>query len=145
MKINLVRIFIGVLAVASVASRVNAKDAAKEVVVDGEHFTPRQITEPKLNDIVAYRFLAPKSWHDKGQISWNLFHATHPSRVALTVENPANAEAFYVHPAMMCGYMRPKRPGGLPEGSDSGDGLWLHPMQPVDALSYYIKQTRGPR
>src|SRR5579863_9064233 len=92
-----------------IAFAANARDAARELVVDGEPFTVRQITDPKLNDIVAYRYFAPKKWKDSGEVTWNLLHATHPSRVSFTVENPANAEAFFLHQAMICGYMRPTR------------------------------------
>lgn len=129
--------------IVTAATTAGAKDAAKEMVVDGEHFTARQITDPKMNNIVAYRFYAPKQWKDSGQVYWNLFHGTHPTRVTLTVQNPANSEAFFIHEAMMCGYIPPRRAGGPREGQDTGDGLWLRPMKPQDALAMYIKKARG--
>jgi hypothetical protein len=63
--------------------------------------------------------------------------------VTLAVENPANAEAFFLHEAMMCGYIPPRRAGAPREGQDTGDGLWLRPMKPQDALAMYIKKARG--
>src|SRR5580698_2318145 len=111
MKIQIVRILVSAVMLGAVVPQSDARDAAKEVVVDGEHFTPRQITDPKMNNMVAYQFYAPKKWKDSGQVYWNLFHGTHPTRVTLAVENPANTEAFFLHEAMMCGYIPPRRPG----------------------------------
>jgi hypothetical protein len=68
MKTQIAWIFVGTVMFAAIVSRTDAKDAAKEVVVDGEHFTARQITDPKMNNTVAYQFYAPKKWKDSGQV-----------------------------------------------------------------------------
>ena len=135
------RILAGALVLTMFATAAQAKD--KELVVDGEHFTARQVTDSKFNGLVAFRYQAPKTWQDTSEVTWNLRHILRPATMALKVENPANAEACFIFHPMICGYMPPGKFNKMQEGMDSGDGLWLHPMKPVDALAYFIKQMRG--
>lgn len=133
---------IGSVMVTALAAKISAADIAESFVVDGEHFTIRQVTDAKLNGLVAYRFSAPKTWRDSSQTYWNLLHTTHPSTMSVTVENPANSEACFVYPPLIACYLPgPRAP--LREGKDGLDGISLYPMQPAQALASFIQKNRS--
>ena len=69
----------------------HANDVPSSIVVDGEHFTLRQITDSNLNNVVAYRFSAPKNWRDSGRIYWDFMNIKTPMTMSASVENPTNA------------------------------------------------------
>jgi len=130
--------------VTVVATKVCADDKAKpgDLVVDGEPFTVRQITDANQNGMIACRFSAPKTWHDTSHVYWNLRHIARPATMSMTVENPTNAEACFVYQPLICGYIPGPRAASA-EGKDSADGLVLHPMQPVPALAWFIQKNRS--
>ena len=142
MRTKLIQYAIITVMFAAIASRGRANDKTESLVVDGEHFTVRQITDEKLNGLVAYRFSAPKEWRDTSQVYWNYMHITHPVSMAMKVENPTNAEACFCYQPMFCGYIPGPR-AALNEGKDGADGLSLRPMEPVKALAYFINKYRG--
>lgn len=134
----------GALLFTVCASRLSGEDKAKAdgLVVDGEPFTVRQVIDTKQNGLVVLRFSAPKTWKDTSQVYWNFRHIARPATMSLTVENPTNAEACFVYPMLQCGYIPGPR-AALQEGKDMLDGLWLHPMQPVPALAWFIQTNRS--
>jgi hypothetical protein len=133
--------FIGLTILALFAGHANAGER-ESFVVDGEHFTLRQITDSNLNNVVAFRFSAPKGWRDSGQIYWDLLDIKTPMSMSASIENPANAEACFVFPALICAYLPgPRAP--MREGKRGLDGLNMRPLQPVQALEWYIRQNRG--
>jgi hypothetical protein len=138
MNTHLGQFLIGAVMVATVAARASTN----ELVVDGEHFTVRQITDARFNNSVAFHFYAPKDWHDTSEVTWNLRHIARPATIALKVENPANAEASMVFHPLICGYLPGPRAAQF-EGKDTADGLSLHPMQPAPALAWFIQKYRS--
>jgi hypothetical protein len=142
MKTPLVQFAIGAVMIAALAAEVCAHDNAESLVVDGEHFTVRQITDANFNGLVAYRFSAPKSWRDSSQMYWNLMHTTHPSTMSVSVENPANAEACFVYQPLIAYYLPGPR-AALREGKDGLDGIAIYPMQPAQALAAFIQKNRN--
>ncbi len=141
MKTRLVRFACGGVVIAALAAKVCAADRPESLVVDGEHFTVREITDAKLNGIVAYRFSAPKDWRDSGQMYWNLMHTTHPSTMSATVENPANAEACFAYQGAICYYLPGPR-AAMREGQDGIDGIAMRPMEAAPALALFIRNCR---
>ncbi len=142
MKKRLIRFGLGAIMAMAIAAPVCANDRAESVVVDGEHFTVREVTDAKFNGLVAFRFSAPRNWRDSSQVYWNLMHITHPQTMSVTVENPENAEACFVFQPMICSYLPGPR-AALREGKDGLDGLSLYPMQPAKALASFIQKNRG--
>jgi hypothetical protein len=142
MKTKMVRLAMGAVVAAALSACSRETKAAEGIVVDGEHFTMRQITDEKLNGMVAYHFSAPKGWRDSGQIHWNLMHIIRPQTMSAAAENPANAEACYVFEPLTCGYLPGPR-AAMMEGRDTADGIAMRPMQPVPALAWFIKKNRG--
>jgi hypothetical protein len=142
MKTTLFRIIIGTVVIGALATKMQAKDDAESIVVDGEHFTVRQITDARFNGALAYRFSAPKGWRDTSQTYWNFQHTTHPSTMSVTVENPANAEACFAFQPMICCFLPGPR-AAMRMGQDGLDGVMLRPMQPAQALASFIQKTRA--
>jgi hypothetical protein len=142
MKTKTVRLAMGAVLAAAISANVRETCGAEGIVVDGEHFTIRQITDEKLNGMVAYHFSAPKGWRDSGHVSWNLMHIQRPQTMSASAENPANAEACYVYEPLICGYLPGPR-AAMMEGRDTLDGVSMRPMQPVQALAWFIKKNRG--
>jgi hypothetical protein len=141
MRKKLIRIAIGAFLVVAFAVKARAENQAECFVVDGEHFTVRQITDSKLNGLLAYRFCAPKGWRDSGDVYWNFMHIMRPSTMSASVENSANAEACYIFQPMICYYLPGPR-AALREGKDGLDGLAMRPMQPAQALASFIQNNR---
>jgi hypothetical protein len=142
MKTELLRFVFGAGLVAALAGQARGDGKAETFVVDGEHFTLRQITDPNFNGIVAYHFSAPKDWRDSGEVYWNLGHVQRPMTMSASVENPANAEACFVFQPLVCYYLPGPR-AAMREGKDGIDGLSLYPMQAIPALATFIQKKRG--
>src|SRR5665213_3780955 len=136
----LVRFAAGGALVAALAINVWAEEKPESFVVDGEHFTIREIVDPKMNGMVAYHFSAPKDWRDSSDVRWNLMHIVRPMTVSATIENPTNAEAFFFFHPLICGYLPGPR-AAMREGKDGLDGLSLRPMQPVAAMAMFIQKN----
>jgi hypothetical protein len=141
MRTKIYRLAIIAAMVVSAAASSIAEDKAESFVVEGEHFTVREINDPNFNNMIAYRFSAPKDWKASGQVYWNLRHITRPSTMSAAIENPANSEACYVYQPLICGFIPGK--SGINQGKDGLDGLILPPMTPVQAMTYVIKKERG--
>jgi len=115
--------------------------APASLTVEGEHFTPRQIVDPQQHGMVAVAFMAPEKWKDSSQVSWNYADINSPVTVRLKVENPANAEAYYLHPAAKYFALRPD--GGLwKEGSDHGGWIKLRKQPPLPTLVAHVRKLR---
>ncbi|HEY3857198.1 MAG TPA: hypothetical protein VGO67_22660 [Verrucomicrobiae bacterium] len=142
MKTKLFRFASSGALVAVLAINVLAEEKPESFVVDGEHFTIREIVDPKMNGMVAYHFSAPKDWRDSSEVRWNLMHIMRPMTVSASIENPANAEAFFFFHPLICGYLPGPR-AAMREGQDGLDGISMRPMQPVPALAMFIQKNRS--
>lgn len=115
--------------------------APASLTVEGERFTPRQIVDPRQHGMVAVAFMAPEKWKDTSQVSWNYADINSPVTVRLQVENPANAEAYYLHPPAKYFALRPD--GGLwKEGSDHGGWIKLRKQPPLPTLVAHVRKLR---
>jgi hypothetical protein len=111
-------------------------------VVDGEHLTVHTVPDPRFNNSVAYRYLAPPKWHDTNQVVWDLINLHLPAKVAIKVENPANAEAFFYYKQLDCGWLLHPRANQV-EGKEGSDGIALKPRQPAQAIDFFVKHYRN--
>ncbi len=124
------------------ADRARAQSSNDLMVVDGERFTVRQVTDSKFSGQVDFYFGAPKEWKDESRTYWNLQDFKNTATFAITIENPANSEKFFWYRKLACNWL-PGPNAQAREGQEGVDGVVMRPMQPVQALEYLIKQYRS--
>src|SRR5262249_7592769 len=116
--------------------------APSSLTVEGERFTPRQIVDHQQHDIVAVAYMAPEKWRDKGEVGWNYADINLPVSLRLAVENPANAEAYALHPPAKYFSLRPDS-GMWKEGSDHNGWIKLHRQPALPTLVAHVKKLRA--
>jgi hypothetical protein len=116
--------------------------AASDLVVAGEKFTPRQIVDTAHQNMVALAYMAPASWKDQSAVLWNYPNINVPCTFSVTVTNPANAEAFFLHqPAQFFAF---KPDGGLwKDGYNMAGVIKARPQPPASALIALVQRLRG--
>jgi hypothetical protein len=123
------------------SGRADSLGVTERPVIDGEHFTVRTIIDGGQRNIPVAAFIAPEKWPDKSQVVWNYEHTSNPVTAAVSVENPANEEAFYLYPNVELFWLRPVSNYYHP-GQDVGGLIFAQPLSPESALSEFIQQAR---
>jgi hypothetical protein len=110
-------------------------------VIEGEHFTVRTVIDHGQRNIPVAAFIAPAKWPDNSQVVWNYEHTSNPVTAAVSVENPANEEAFYLYPNVELFWLRPVSNYYHP-GQNYGGQIFAQPLSPESTLSAFIQQAR---
>jgi len=131
----------GAIATKSPPSKASSTNSAGPVI-DGEHFTVRQIPDPQQGGLVVGIFIAPETWRMKSQVTWNYEYHTSPVSMMTSVENPANEEALYGFPAWQFFTLRPVTSYYRP-GQNVGGYIFAEPQPPAQTLLTFIQQARG--
>lgn len=112
-------------------------------VIDGEHFTTRQVLDKQQGGIPVCIFIAPEKWKDSSQVVWNYENTSSPVKAAVSAENPANEEAYYLFPALEFFCLRPDT-GYYQQGQNLGGLIFAHQqMSPVQTLAAFVQQARS--
>jgi hypothetical protein len=106
----------------------------------GEKLTPRQIQDPQQK-IVAGVIAVPATWKYESQIAWNYGWVSNPVNATMSAVNPANEEAVFGFGNLEYFDLRPAAP--YPAGTNTGGLIYGHPMDAVQTLVGFVRQTRG--
>jgi len=119
-------------------------------VIGGEKFVKRALIDQQQGGMVAGWMFAPEKWKFDSRIEWHYDWFDNPVAVSCSVENPANAEAYYCFPqvvlewidvpAQLQRYVKQPPQPGTPTG---GGAINLQPRPPLDTLALFVKRTRG--
>src|SRR5450755_87298 len=118
------------------SGRADALGVTQGPVIDGEHFTVRIVIDRGQRNIPVATFIAPEKWPDNSQVIWNYAHTSNPVTAAVSAENPANEEAFYLYPNVELFWLRPVSNYYLP-GQNYGGLIFAQPLSPESALSAF--------
>jgi hypothetical protein len=122
---------------------------ARDLVVDGERFVKRVISDPGQGGMTAATIHVPEAWRFESKIEWHYGWVEYPLSVSAQAENPTNAEAYFDYPLVRLETTdvppnlrqflpKPPNPGErLPTGA-----LWLAPRPPQQALALFIQKVR---
>jgi hypothetical protein len=127
--------------VLSGLATLTAHAAGGGLVLDGEHFTVRTVRDPQLHNMPVFLFVAPEKWRDTSSVTWNFGNVSNPVVNWTKVENPANAEAFYLYPNLALFWL--DRNFNLREGQDSLGMTFVRIMPPDATIAAFAKQLRG--
>ncbi len=123
------------------ASREAVGARGRGLTLDGEHFTPRTIIDRQQGGMPVAVFLAPQTWPDHSEVTWNYSQMSNPVQASARAENPANDEAYFLYPnldlfwLLPAGYFRP--------GQNYLGQIYAQPTRPEIALATFAQQARG--
>ncbi|PYI89259.1 MAG: hypothetical protein DME26_01665 [Verrucomicrobia bacterium] len=120
----------------------NAVALARGPVVNGEHFTLRQIPDHQQGGLPVCVFTAPEKWRDNSQVVWNYANHSSPVKMGASAENPTNEEAFFLYPAAEFFALWPST-GYYQPGQNVGGLIFAQPMPPAQTLLAFIQQVRA--
>ena len=90
-----------VLAPWAASSTAAPKGTGSEPVIDGEKFVKRELIDQQQGGMSAGWVFAPQKWKVDSRITWHYDWFDNPVTISCSVENPANAEAFYCFPQVV--------------------------------------------
>jgi hypothetical protein len=124
----------------SAAPAASGGAAAAGPNVLGEKLTPRAIPDQpqKMNAGV---MAVPASWTFESNIAWNYGWVSNPVNATMSAVNPANEEAVFGFGNLAYFDLRPAAP--YPPGQNIGGLIYGRPMDAVQALAGFVRQTRG--
>ena len=126
-----------------VASSPTGAATTRGPKIDGEQFCVRQIVDSQQGGLPVSVFMAPERWRDRSQVVWNYEHTSNPVTAWAVVENPANEEAFFLHPGVLYFCLRPDA-GYFRPGQNSGGLIYTtQPLPPAQALATVVRQLRA--
>lgn len=111
--------------------------------IDGDTFVLRKLIDTEQGGIPLCIYSAPEKWRDQGRVTWNYAHTSNPVTAALSLTNPANDEAFFVHPNLLLFCLRPDA-GFFREGQNQGGLIYTRqPWAPDQTLLAVVRQWRS--
>jgi hypothetical protein len=145
---------LAVTVIATATAGTPASTPARAPVVGGETFVKHDVVDQAQESMVALWVSLPASWQFRSKIAWYYDCAQYPVSNAIEGQNPANAEAYFLYPALQMQFIQipaayqqynknSSKPGQhMCPGNDPAP-IYLQPLPPVQIMSLFIRQVRG--
>ena len=118
-----------------------APRAGGGLVLDGEHFTLRTVSDRQLNNMPMFVFEAPEKWRDQSRVTWNYGNVSNPMSNWTKVEDPGSPDAFYLYPNLALFWLNNNV--NLRPGQESLGFIFARPMQPVATIATFAQNLHG--
>jgi hypothetical protein len=123
---------------------------AQDLVVGGERFAKRVISDPGQGGMTAAAMRVPETWRFESKIEWHYGWIETPILFSTQAENPASLEAYFSYPLVRCEVTEvpPGLQQYLPKPPNPGEriwtgAVWLAPRTPAQAMALFIQRVRA--
>ncbi len=118
-----------------------ATSGSKGPVIEGEHFTVRTIIDHQQGNLPVATFVAPESWRDQSQVTWNYANYSNPVTATVDVQSPSGDEVFHMFPSVDLFALRPDT-GYYRPGQNVGGQIFARPVAAPNALLTFVQNAR---